>query len=39
MKPALFCIVSLMILNVVNSCADKQMQQDTPKIVQQSYTM
>ena len=39
MKTALFCIISLMILNVVNSCADRQMRQDTPKIIHHSYTM
>ena len=39
MKATLFCIICLMIAFVINANADKQMQQDTPKIVQQSYTM
>ena len=39
MKPTLFCIICLMIAFVVNATADKQMQQDTPKIAHYSHTM
>ena len=39
MKPFLFCIACLIVLNIVNANADKQMKQDIPKIVQQNYTM
>ena len=39
MKPALFCIICLCIAFIVSNNADKQMKQDTPKIVQQNYTM
>jgi len=39
MKSTLFCIICLCIAFVVSNNADRQMQQDTPKIVHQSYTM
>jgi preprotein translocase subunit SecG len=39
MKATLFCIICLCIAFVVSNNADKQMQQDTQKMVHQSYTM
>jgi preprotein translocase subunit SecG len=39
MKPALFCIICLCIAFVVSNNADRQMHNDTQKMVYQSYTM
>jgi hypothetical protein len=39
MKQAIFCILCLALLGIVNANADKQMKQDTQKVHQMGYTM
>lgn len=39
MKQAVFCIVCLALLNIINTIANQQMKQDTHKVQQMGYVM